>query len=177
MNNTCVKVRLPNGKVADVLTPVLDEIGKWLQDEKEKPESGGYIVGYQHAGTGNISLEAVSSPHLGDIKTRVNFDIRDLYHNSFLKKAQKRKSYYMGVWHTHPQSVPNPSDIDWDDWKATVRLDKTGCQYVFFIIAGTKEWRLWVGDLLTKEILEVCECAKNPDGVYIRGELDNEKDI
>ena len=59
MNNTCVKVRLPNGKVADVLTPVMDEIGKWLQDEKEKPESGGYIVGYQHAGTGNISLEGI----------------------------------------------------------------------------------------------------------------------
>ena len=167
-NNTCVKVGLPNGKVADVLTSVLDEIGNWIQDKKGKPESGGYIVGYQHMGTGNISLEAVSVPHAKDIKTPVSFNICDPLHNSFLRKARKQKSYYMGVWHTHPQTVPFPSDIDWADWNATIRSDITGCQYVFFIIVGTKEWRLWVGDLFTKEISEVHECTKNPEGLYIR---------
>lgn len=53
---------LPNGKIVDILSPVLDEIKKWLQDDNKKPESGGYIVGYQHEGTGNISLETVSHP-------------------------------------------------------------------------------------------------------------------
>ena len=166
-NNTCVKVKLPNGKVADILTPVLDEIGKWIQDKKEKPESGGYIVGYQHMGTGNISLESVSVPYLRDTKTPVRFNIRDPLHNSFLNRAKRQKSYYMGVWHTHPQTVPSPSNIDLVDWNATIRSDTTGCQYVFFIIAGTKEWRLWVGDLFTKEIHEVYECAKNSEGIYI----------
>ena len=165
-NNKCVKIDLPNGKVVDVLSPVMDEIRKWIQDDGYKPESGGYIVGYQHEHTGNVSLEAVSHPYLMDIKNRVRFEIRR--HQLFLKKARRHKSYYMGVWHTHPQMIPVPSNIDWNDWDETMRLDKTGCQYIFFIIAGTDEWRLWVGDILTGEIQEVYECEKDMDGIYIK---------
>lgn len=167
-NNKCVKIKLPNGKVVDVLSSVMDEIGKWIQDDCSKPESGGYIVGYQHEHTGNISLEAVSHPYLMDIRNRVRFDIRDPRHQLFLKKARRHKSYYMGVWHTHPQTIPVPSDIDWNDWNETMRSDKTGCQYVFFVIAGTYEWRLWVGDLLTGEIKEAYESEKDEDGLYIK---------
>ncbi len=164
----CVKLRLPNGKVVDVLSPVLKEIHNWIQDEDNKPESGGYIVGYQHKSTGNVSLEAVSHPYFMDVKNRIRFDIRDPRHQLFLRKARRNRSYYMGVWHTHPQKVPVPSDIDWNDWNETMRFDTTGCQYVFFVIAGTDEWRLWVGDLLTGQIQEACECEKDTDGIYIK---------
>ena len=44
MKNRCVKVQLPNGKVADILSSVIDEMRTWIQDTEEKPESGGYIV-------------------------------------------------------------------------------------------------------------------------------------
>ena len=47
----CVKLKLPNDKVVDVLSPVLKEMYQWIQDSNEKPESGGYIVGYQHKET------------------------------------------------------------------------------------------------------------------------------
>lgn len=167
-NNKCVKIELPNGKVADVLSPVLDEISKWIQDEIRKPESGGYIIGYQHRLTGNISLEAVSHPYNLDLKTRIHFDIRDPQHIVFLKRAQKCESYYMGVWHTHPQDYPIPSSIDWDDWNETLRSDKTGSQYVFFIIAGISQWRLWIGDMLSGVIVEGHECSKNYEGIYIK---------
>ena len=43
-NKNYVKMNLPNGTVVDVLSPVLDEIRKWLQDDLSKPESGGYIM-------------------------------------------------------------------------------------------------------------------------------------
>ena len=158
-NSKCVKIGLPNGKVVDVLSPVMDEIRKWIQDDCSKPESGGYIVGYQHEHTGNVSLEAVSHPR----------------HQLFLKRARRHKSYYMGVWHTHPQKAPVPSEIDWNDWNETMRSDKTGCQYVFFVIAGTDEWRLWVGDLLTGKIQEACECEKDANGIYIRKNAPNEE--
>ena len=167
-SNKCVKMILPNRKVVDILTPVAEEINKWLQDSLEKPESGGYIVGYQHQKTGNISLENVSHPYSLDVKTRVIFDIRDPRHNIFLKKAERKKSYYMGVWHTHPQTVPIPSNIDWDDWRETLLSDKTGSQYVFFLIAGTKELRIWVGDYMTGEITELEEATKDGDGIYAK---------
>lgn len=165
--NRCVKISLPNAKIVDVLSPVLEEICKWIQDDYLKPESGGYIVGYQHKRTGNISLEAASHPYPRDVRTRIHFDLRDSLHDIFLRKSQRKKSYYMGVWHTHPQSYPTPSNIDWHDWNETMRCDKTGCQYVFFIIAGTTEWRLWIGDLLSGEIIEGKEYNKNSDGLYL----------
>ena len=176
MNDRCVKMRLPNGRVADVLTPVLDEIRKWIQNEEYKPESGGYIIGYQHNKTGNISLESVSHPYRMDVRSRTRFDIRDPRHQVFLKKARRHKSYYMGVWHTHPERTPEPSDIDLTDWKETMRLDQTGGKYVFFIIAGTEEWRLWVGDFETSDIHEIFECSIDANGLYIKeGMSDDEK--
>ena len=75
------------------------------------------------------------------------------------------KSYYMGVWHTHPQRIPEPSEVDWNDWYQTLREDKTGCNYIFFIIAGTHEARVWVGNFITMEILEIFECQK-VEGIY-----------
>ena len=176
-SNRCVKFQLPNGKVVDVLTPVLDEISKWIQDDEVKPESGGYIVGYQHEKTGNISLEAVSHPYSKDIKNRVRFIIRDPLHNIFLKRAQKRKSYYMGVWHTHPQNDPIPSKIDWEDWEETLYTDQTGSQYVFFIIAGIQNWRLWIGDLESKVITEGKESPQNSDGIYSFVSKENKDEI
>ena len=175
LSNNCVKMKLPNGNVVDVLSPIIEEIRKWIQDDISKPESGGYIVGYQHKNTGNVSLEAVSHPFLLDVKSHVRFSIRDPRHQHFLRKARRHKSYYMGVWHTHPQGVPVPSDIDWNDWDATMKSDKTGCQYVFFIIAGTDEWRIWAGDLSSGVIQEIEECEKNSQGIYLRDQIHEEQ--
>ncbi len=159
---------LPNGKVADILSPVLDEMWKWIQNDAEKPESGGYIVGYHHSKTGNISLENISSPYSDDEKNRYFFKLCDLRHKMFLLKVRKQESYYMGVWHTHPQPVPIPSNIDWNDWNETLKCDKTGCQYIFFVIAGTKDFRIWIGNIHTGKIIEGYECAKDGNGIYIR---------
>ena len=166
-NSKCVKMNLPNCNVVDILTPVFDEICKWVQNSEEKPEGGGYIVGYQHIKTGNISLEAVSHPYCLDVKQRVRFDIRDPRHRLFLKKAERKRSYYMGVWHTHPQKVPIPSNIDWHDWHETLSSDKTASQYAFFVIAGTQEIRVWVGNYNTGKITELTEATKNKDGIYV----------
>ena len=160
LNGGCVKMQLPNGKVVDILTTVLEEISGWLQTDATKPESGGYIIGYQHRDTGNIVLEGVSVPHELDIKNRVRFDIKDPNHSLFLQRARRKKSYYMGVWHTHPQDIPIPSVIDWEDWKHTLAVDKTGCEYIFFFIAGTSGTRVWVGDKNKNIIMEIEEFPK-----------------
>ena len=167
LNDGCVKLALPNGKVVDILTDVLDEISCWIQKENSQNESGGYIVGYQHQKTGNIVLEAVSAPFQLDSRSRIHFDMKDPKHRFFLKKAQKRKSYYMGVWHTHPQSIPTPSNIDWEDWKQTLVEDKTAGEYIFYLIAGTNGMRVWVGNKTQNKIEEIYECDKE-NGLYCK---------
>lgn len=161
--NRCIKMKLPNGKVVDILPEVFQEISKWLQNDDYVPEGGGFILGYKHEETGNISLEYVTYPHPLDILSRVYFKIRDPIHKRLLLKARARKSFYMGVWHTHPQAIPDPSQVDWDDWNETLIKDKTASEYVFFLIAGTESIRVWVGDFKTKHIVEIFECEKDGD--------------
>lgn len=72
----------------------------------------------------------------------------------------------MGVWHTHPQQIPVPSDIDWADWKDSLKEEKSGCEYIFFVIIGIKEWRVWIGDIKNGTICEIFECDKDKDGLY-----------
>lgn len=166
--NSCVKYILPDGRFLDVLTDVFDEMYKWLQNEANSPESGGYIVGYQHDITKNVSLEKISHPFSGDYCNRIHFTIKDPRHNSFLRKEEVKKSYYMGVWHTHPQDVPIPSSIDWEDWRSSIENETSGCGYIIFIIAGRKQVRIWAGDMFTKVITELQECQK-VDGIYVKG--------
>ncbi len=78
----------------------------------------------------------------------------------------------MGVWHTHPQTNPIPSNIDWDDWNETLRLDESGSQLIFFVITGTEYWRMWIGDTLTGKIVEGYEREKDAEGIYIKEEKD-----
>lgn len=66
-----VKMKLPNGKVVDILSLVFEEMYKWLQDTAQKKEAGGYIVGYQHCETENITLERVSHPYRLDIRKNI----------------------------------------------------------------------------------------------------------
>ena len=73
----------------------------------------------------------------------------------------------MGVWHTHPQLIPIPSSIDWADWHDTLRIDKSACEYIFFVVAGVDKARIWVGDRRTNTITEIFECKKR-NGLYIR---------
>lgn len=167
LNNGCVKLNLPNGKVVDILTDILDEMSKWLQNDNAQPEGGGFIVGYQHKETGNIVLENISTPFPLDTKNRIHFDIKDPRHHVFLQRAKRRKSYYMGVWHTHPQQIPIPSAIDWEDWRQTLILDKTACEYIFYIIAGTVGIRVWIGNKKDNTIIEIEE-SKKEDGLYTK---------
>lgn len=160
IDEKCIKMILPNGKTVDILPNVFGEIKKWLQVDNSASEAGGYIVGYKHSNTGNISLEEISHPYPFDIRNRIRFSIKDPKHKFFLLRYKARKSYYMGVWHTHPQTIPEPSDIDWDDWYETLKIDKTACEYIFFIIAGTKKVRVWVGEFQTCKITEIFECEK-----------------
>ena len=94
----CIKLHLPNGKVVDVLDSVIEEICKWIQDDDTKPESGGYIVGYQHEYTGNITLEKASPPFDADKKSRIHFAIKDKRHRTcrdrwnFIKDNQVQTS-------------------------------------------------------------------------------------
>ncbi len=155
-----LKLQMPNGKVADVLPEVLETINKYVQFNENMDENGGYIVGYQNYVTGNITLEKVSSSFPEDVRSRMGLILKSKRHLEFLKSELCRHSYYIGVWHTHPEKIPIPSSLDWYDWKQTLKEDKAGADYMFFLISGTEEIRFWAGNVDTGQITELFELKR-----------------
>lgn len=148
-------------------------MGNWLQTTPSLPESCGFLIGYMNRITKNITISNLTTPKEQDIRTRFSCRLQDRNHFRALAKSRKEANYYMGVWHTHPQEAPSPSNIDWCDWYDTLRQDRTGSQYVFFVIAGITEFRVWAGEIATGKICEIFE-AEMLDGIYLKGDSSNE---
>ena len=128
---------------------------------------------YQHAPSGtewvdNITISDITMPQNKDIRKRYFCKLLDKAHFKALKRSAKKGNYYMGVWHTHPQKKPTPSPIDWNDWNEILLKDRTGAKYAFFVIIGTNEFRVWIGDYNKKEIVEILE-TNISDGIYKAG--------
>ncbi len=164
--NRCIKYKLPNGHTVDILPCVNENLSSFRQNSSNTPESCGYILGYKDKFTENITLSDITVPQKNDYRNRVYCILKDLSHKLMLKLQANNKNYYMGVWHTHPQTNPTPSNIDWEDWNRTLVEDKTGCEYAFFIIVGTSKTRIWVGSYSDYSITEIFEC-ESLNGIYL----------
>lgn len=166
ISSRCIKFKLPNGRTVDILANVIENMSSCVQITRDIPESCGYLLGYKDKDTKNITISDVTMPAKNDFRNRFYCILKDISHKLTLKIQANYKNFYMGVWHTHPQTTPSPSGIDWNDWNKTLLEDKTGSEYAFFIIVGTINFRIWVGNFDDKSITEIFECEAF-DGVYL----------
>lgn len=163
----CIKFDLPDGACLDLLEQVLTTMAKWKQHQKDSTEAAGFLLGYQNKTTGNITVADITEPQPRDFRTRCFCMIKDATHYQKIKNSVAHKNFYIGVWHTHPQAVPEPSTVDWKDWHEAICKDKSGANYIIFIILGTSSFRVWVGDPVTKNIVEIQE-SPSFDGIYLK---------
>lgn len=166
-NKRSVKLNMPNGKHVDILGSVLDEMEKWKQSSRTIPESCGFILGYENSETKNITLSQITIPQKDDHRSRFFCKLKDKIHFDSLRSNRLKQNYYMGVWHTHPQNIPEPSITDWNEWKEILEREKTGSIFAFFFIVGITEIRCWVGNFQNKSIVEIFEAPKI-DNIYVR---------
>lgn len=171
--NRSVKLSLPNGCVVDILSEVLSSMCKWRQNDSFCLESCGFVLGYRNTETKNVTLSSLTIPQHNSFSSRVFCKLQTFVHLRQLKENECQKNYYMGTWHTHPQRIPSPSPTDWRDWQETLEKDTTGCDFAFFVIIGIDEFRVWAGNLHSKEITELYE-APMTDGIYEKGDIKNE---
>lgn len=165
----CVKFELYDNTYIDLLADVLEKMEMWRQVDSESNEACGFILGYQNKQTKNITISNITNPQEDDFRTRFFCRLQSIGHFKFLEKEKLNQNYYLGVWHSHPQRIPEPSWLDFQNWNDILEKDQTGSDCVIFIIIGTKAFRVWVGSYKTKEIVEVFE-SKIQNGVYIRGD-------
>lgn len=154
-----IKFKMPNGKNIDIL----DNVGQIFKKNIQYygfPEAGGVLIGYTHSSLGSVVIEEATEPQLDDSRTFLGFFRKSFHHLKAVKEAKIKNSGYMGNWHTHPCNYPEPSSTDIKSWKESLDKESSSCGYLFFIIIGLKGYRIWAGNVLTKNIVEIFQMER-----------------
>lgn len=97
------------------------------QDQIEKPEAGGILLGKVRGY--HLEVVEVTTPTTQDKQSRFMFERSSLFHKKIANDRWFSSSgtvRYIGEWHTHPEDFPTPSSLDISEWKdlARNRVDK-----------------------------------------------------
>lgn len=125
----------------------LAEIRKYVQDERDKAEAGGVLLGRHIIDTSDIVVDRVTVPMPGDSGSRFRFFRARRRHQAAIDQAWRESegtSTYLGEWHTHPEECPTPSLINQFDWRRKLWNDQFS-EPIFFVIVGIMETCVWEG--------------------------------
>ncbi|MFT4850647.1 MAG: integrative and conjugative element protein (TIGR02256 family) [Sediminicola sp.] len=126
---------------------LLEKMFDFRQLIKQTPESGGVLIG-KHLNSGGVLLiDQLTPPQKSDKQGRCEF-YRSTEHNKLVNEIwQKsdRHSTYVGLWHSHPEPIPNYSSIDKQDWQNALIQSKYEGNKLFFVIVGQTHIRMWEG--------------------------------
>ena len=120
---------------------------EYRQIKANQPESGGAIIGQYLASDGFLLINDFTPPQETDNQTRFSC-YRSEQHNLLANQIWKnsnRKSTFVGLWHTHPEPIPNYSRVDRRDWNNTLNEASYYGEYLVFIIVGQTHLKCWLG--------------------------------
>lgn len=128
---------------------VSDEVASvWYTRRQTAPsaaESFGVLIGTTSVDRREIWIERVTTPMAQDRHTRFSFALRDPGHQETVCRmftCSGGRAIYLGTWHTHPEQVPTPSQIDRTDWIACLQANRQ--RPLAFVLVGTDEVRVFV---------------------------------
>lgn len=115
------------------------------QCSRWQAEAGGVLLGRHLLDSTDLVVDEVTVPQREDRRSRFNF-FRSKQHSALALArwgASRGTSAYMGLWHTHPERDPSPSNADRHDWEKAVSLDTFEGDRLFFPIVGIDRIRVW----------------------------------
>lgn len=137
----------------DISESVLSLMSNYKQVKKNMPEAGGILLA--RIKDNNVYIIRNTIPNKFDKASRYNFE-RDkesaqiiIDHEFF---NSNKKTIYIGEWHTHPESVPTPSNQDIKMLKEQYHKNKINEKFLILLIQGIEE--LYIGLYDGKNILE-----------------------
>lgn len=134
---------------------VFQKLIAYCQYYKSSPESGGLLIGRTNI-NGITRIYEITEPMDKDIRNRIAFIRKGKGHLAYISEANERCLYFKGNWHTHPQDIPTFSWLDRMSWNNAIRNSKPGnSEYIFFIIVGILEIKIWCGSMRTSKIEEM----------------------
>lgn len=124
---------------------VLQQLYCYRQTTVDTPEAGGALMGRLLRADGTGLVEALTRPGRGDRRSRFGFFRSERHHwevqGYWWSTAQT--GAYLGLWHTHPETVPTPSSVDLSDWERALRKDIYPGRGLLFVIVGTEAIGCW----------------------------------
>lgn len=117
----------------------------YIKNNKFKFESGGILIGTLNHAMNKTIITDITEPQHEDRQSRFMFIRREKGHQDIMDMLWKNSHYtktYLGEWHTHNEPSPTPSFVDKRNWIKISERDKNS-QWLFFIIVGTREIRVW----------------------------------
>lgn len=137
---------------------VIGIITNYIQDNDVKLEAGGVLLGRFLVNSKNIVVDKITEPMPSDIRKRNFFKRGEEKHQNIIDQEWQNSNgrcNYLGEWHSHAEKYPTPSCIDLKEWKKKLRNDVFSSRYLYFIILGINELRIWEGDRRTLKIKRI----------------------
>lgn len=114
---------------------VLDIFERHVQSD-DGTEAGGILLG--HVRGKHLEVLEASEPTPQDRRLRYFFERMIHGHKSLADRRWHETNglvRYIGEWHTHPQNIPSPSDIDVNEWEVLAK-GRTDRRPLLAVIVG-----------------------------------------
>lgn len=130
----------------------------YASGSKGAAEGGGVLLGRLVLDSNDIMVDTATEPGPKDKRRPFSFERDKTFHQDLVNRAwatSNGTTIYLGGWHTHPEPVPTPSDVDIKDWIRTAKKAAYEQDCLIFAIAGTELIRLWQISRAVKHPLEL----------------------
>ncbi len=137
----------PQNRRLQIGPSALAMMSQYIQNDPEKTEAGGVLLGRHILETSDIIVDCVTVPMPQDQRGRLQFFRSCQQHQKMINHAWQESGgtcTYLGEWHTHPEPYPMPSRIDRLAWQQKLLTDQF-TEPIFFAIVGLAETRIWEG--------------------------------
>jgi integrative and conjugative element protein (TIGR02256 family) len=121
---------------------VLRQLQVHRQVDHRATEAGGILIGYRRGD--HLHVVAATPPGPRDVRKRSSFERQDPRHQARATKGWRRSGGrldYLGEWHTHAEAKPQPSQVDFVEWRKLGRV-----RPMVFIVVGRDGFWFGVGD-------------------------------
>lgn len=135
---------------------------QYLHDlcKKSHPcETGGILIGRYSENLKWAEIMAATGAPMDSRRTPYAFIRSTKGIPALLKSAWKKRQYYLGEWHYHPDSSPKPSEIDLKTMYNLSKNEDLNCpEPVLLIIGGRQfDWCQYIGVYTRNQEIELHE--------------------
>lgn len=159
-----ITTKLDGGKL-EISVPALTQMLTFIQNTSRKKEAGGVLLGRYILENSDIVIDDITVPMRGDRRGRFDFFRHFFRHQEVIDQtwlSTKGTTTYLGEWHTHPESIPTPSNTDLKNWKRQLQENILSGDELYFIILGIDALRIWEFSQrsLSHELIGELKCPK-----------------